>query len=274
MKLTRHITPAGARWAADGRWLPPMVTLDLMLAVHADDLRALIAALATDEPATGRITAPIEPAHEVWACGVTYLRSRDARMAESTQATAYDLVYAAERPEVFFKSNGWRVAESGAPVLIRGDSAWNVPEPELVLVVNAHGEIIGYTAGNDMSSRDIEGANPLYLPQAKIYDGACALGDSIILCGPDDVRSVEVHLDVRRGGAIVFEGGTDLGRMKRTPAELVRWLRRALTFPAGVFVMTGTGIVPPESFTLHPGDAVHIAVGDAELSNVVAVREI
>lgn len=274
MKLTRHLTPLGARWAADGRWLLATTTLDLLLAAPAAGLRALVAALATDKTADGPVLAPIEPAQEVWACGVTYLRSRDARMAESTQATVYDLVYAAERPEVFFKASGWRVAGPGAAVLIRGDSAWNVPEPELVLVVNAHGEIVGYTAGNDMSSRDIEGANPLYLPQAKIYDGACALGSSIVLSDAEAVRSVDVHMRVRRGPTVVFEGETNLGRMKRAPAELVRWLSKALAFPAGLFVMTGTGIVPPESFTLHPDDAVDIRVGDVELSNVVAVREV
>lgn len=272
MKLTRHATPTGPRWAADGFWLLQGTTLDVLLSASAGDLTRLVAALTTGQPADGAVIAPIEPAHEVWACGVTYLRSRDARMAESTQATVYDLVYAAERPEVFFKASGWRVVGTGAPVCIRADSAWNVPEPELVLVVNAHGDIVGYTAGNDMSSRDIEGANPLYLPQAKMYDGACALGGPIVLCGPEDMRSLDVHVRIARGGSIAFEGATNLRQMKRTPEELVLWLRRALTFPSGLFVMTGTGVVPPESFTLRPDDAVHIRVGDAELHNPVALR--
>ena len=179
MYLTRHLTPAGPRWALDGCFLPPAFNLGLLLELPAAAVADLLAALPTGEPAEGALLAPIEPLQEVWAAGVTYLRSRDARKEESSAADVYQKVYDAARPEVFFKAAGWRVVANGQPVRIRADSGWNVPEPEMVLVINRGGEIVGYCAGNDMSSRDIEGENPLYLPQAKIYDGSCALGSGI-----------------------------------------------------------------------------------------------
>ncbi len=176
MYLTRHHTTGGPRWALDGRYLPAAFSLDLVLELPAEAVGALLAALPVAEPARDPLLAPIEPGVEVWAAGVTYLRSRDARKEESSVADVYQKVYDADRPEIFFKSSGWRVAANGGPVRIRADSAWNVPEPEMVLVINRLGEIVGYTAGNDMSSRDIEGENPLYLPQAKIYNGSCRAG--------------------------------------------------------------------------------------------------
>ncbi|BCX03019.1 MAG: fumarylacetoacetate hydrolase [Candidatus Roseilinea sp.] len=215
------------------------------------------------------ILPPIEPMQEVWASGVTYLRSRDARKAESSVADVYQKVYDAERPELFMKAIGWRAVTSRQPVRIRKDSTWNVPEPELTLVINAHGEIVGYTAGNDMSSRDIEGENPLYLPQAKIYTGACALGPEIVLTNAEAMRTLPVTLEIRRGGAVVFSGETSIARMKRGLAELVSYLYRELDFPDGAFLMTGTGIVPPESFSLRPGDHVKISVGEVTLENEV-----
>jgi 2-dehydro-3-deoxy-D-arabinonate dehydratase len=209
---------------------------------------------------------------EVWAAGVTYFRSRTARMEESRDGGSfYDKVYEAERPELFFKGNRRTVVASGEAVRIRADSAWNVPEPELVLLVNAHGSIVGYTAGNDMSSRDIEGENPLYLPQAKVYDGSCAIGPTLVLTSDPIDRSLAIRLEISRGGARVFNGDTTLEELKRSPEELVGYLVRDQRFPDGCMLMTGTGVVPDDSFTLEPGDVVRITLGDlAPLVNTVA----
>ncbi len=197
----------------------------------------------------------------MWAAGVTYLRSREARRAESTAASMYDLVYEAARPELFFKAQGWRVVGHGAPVRIRRDSHWNVPEPELVLVINRFREIVGYSAGNDMSSRDIEGENPLYLPQAKVYNGSCAVGPGIILADDSQMISLPIGLTILRQGKPVFQGETSSARMKRSLPELAACLGRELDFPHGALLMTGTGIVPGDDFTLQPGDRVHVQVG-------------
>jgi 2-dehydro-3-deoxy-D-arabinonate dehydratase len=269
MLLTRHQTPAGPRWACDGRLLPATLRLSLLLELPGDAIGSLLAALPVGDPATSPLLAPIEPEQEVWASGVTYLRSRDARRAESTVADVYERVYDAERPELFLKAIGWRVVGPDAPVRIRRDSAWDVPEPELTLVLNRALEIVGYTAGNDMSSRSIEGENPLYLPQAKIYDGSCALGPGIVLATPDTLRALPIRLVIERAGAVVFQGETSTGQMKRALEELAGFLGRELSFPHGVLLMTGTGIVPPESFTLAPGDIVQITVGELHLKNTV-----
>lgn len=207
---------------------------------------------------------PLIEGQEVWAAGVTYFRSRTARMDESSSAgggSFYDRVYEAERPEIFYKGSARTVVAPGAPVRIRDDSAWNVPEPELVLALNRHGQIVGYTAGNDMSSRDIEGENPLYLPQAKIYDGSCALGPVLALGEEPIDRSLPIELSIAREGSTAFEGRTSIEELKREPDELARYLFRNQSFPDGCYLMTGTGIVPDDSFTLHPGDIVSISVG-------------
>jgi 2-dehydro-3-deoxy-D-arabinonate dehydratase len=269
MHLTKHRTTAGWRWAADGHYLSHMASLGLLMSVDARRLPGLIASLLTGERVTGERIAPVDAGTEVWACGVTYLRSRDARMAESTQASVYDRVYAAERPEVFFKSVGWRVRGSGENIHVRADSTWDVPEPELTLVVNAHGEIVGYTAGNDVSSRSIEGENPLYLPQAKSYNGSCAVGPAIRLCPAEAVRDLPVRCEIRRSNSVVFEGEARTSQMKRTPEELVAYLRKELDFPRGLLLMTGTCIVPGEDFTLKPGDQVEVTVGELSLMNSV-----
>ena len=224
MYLTRHLTPAGPRWALDGYFLPPAFNLGLLLELPAAASVDLLAALRTDEQAEGALLAPIEPMQEVWAAGVTYLRSRDARKEESSVADVYQKVYDAARPEVFFKAAGWRVVANGQPVRIRADSRWNVPEPEMVLVINRGGEIVGYCAGNDMSSRDIEGENPLYLPQAKIYDGSCALGSGIQLARPDDLRNLPIRIEIVRDGATIFNGESSTAQMRRTPEELAACL--------------------------------------------------
>ena len=213
--------------------------------------------------------APIEASQEVWASGVTYQRSREARQAESNTGDVYDRVYAAQRPELFFKAIGWRVMGHQQPVRIRADSAWNVPEPELTLVINQHGEIVGYTAGNDMSSRSIEGENPLYLPQAKIYNASCSLGPAIQLLDVDRLNDLPIEISIERAGQVVFHGSTRTAKMNRKLEELVAYLFRELSFPQGVFLLTGTGIVPPEQFTLAHGDLVTITIGDLTLANEI-----
>jgi 2-dehydro-3-deoxy-D-arabinonate dehydratase len=217
--------------------------------------------------------APIEE-QEVWAAGVTYYRSRTARMEESEAAggmSFYDRVYTAARPELFFKSTPHRTVGPGAPVRIRRDSQWNVPEPELTLLVSPKGRILGYTAGNDMSSRDIEGENPLYLPQAKVYDGSCALGPGILIAQAPLPSTTAIAIEIRRAGAVAFSDRTTLEAMKRKPEELVDYLFRENTFPNGCFLLTGTGIVPPHSFTLQSGDEIAISIdGIGTLTNPVA----
>ena len=217
-----------------------------------------------------QLLAPIDE-QEVWASGVTYRRSRDARMEESTQKDVYDLVYDAARPELFFKATPRRVAGPDDAVTIRSDSTWDVPEPELALVINRHGEIVGYTVGNDMSSRSIEGENPLYLPQAKIYAGSAALGPVIALASEiEDPLRLQITLVIERNGTEAFRGETGTDQIHRSLDELVRYLRRGNTFPDGVVLMTGTGIVPPDDFTLTEGDVVHITIeGIGTLTNPV-----
>lgn len=269
MQLTRHETRQGARWAVDGYALPAGLTLSTLLELPGDTMRELLQRLPRTEPIAGDLLAPIDPMHEVWAAGVTYLKSREARRAESARADVYDRVYEAARPELFFKAIGWRVVGHQMPIRIRGDSRWNVPEPELVLVVNREREIVGYCAGNDVSSRDIEGENPLYLPQAKIYNGSCALGQAICLAAADDLGNLPIRLELQRQGATIFAGETTTAKMKRTPAELVAYLTRELDFPHGVFLMTGTGVVPGDEFSLMPADRVRIQVGSVEIENHV-----
>ncbi len=271
MQLTRHQTNTGARWAVDGFFLPPSFTLSALLELRRDVMMQFIAALPRDESANDALLAPIDAMQEVWAAGVTYLRSRDARRAESQVADVYSLVYDAARPELFFKANGWRVVGTGMPIRIRADSHWNVPEPELVIVINRHREIVGYCAGNDVSSRDIEGENPLYLPQAKVYNGSCALGYGIVLCDVNAIVNVPIRLSIERGGVNIFAGQATTAMMKRSFTELTEYLTRELDFPHGVFLMTGTCVVPSDNFTLQVNDVVKIQVGEVELENRVEI---
>jgi 2-dehydro-3-deoxy-D-arabinonate dehydratase len=219
------------------------------------------------------LQAPIG-SQELWAAGVTYLRSRDARMAESKNsgaADAYQLVYEADRPELFFKSLPHRVSAHNEPVNIRRDSTWNVPEPELTLLINSIGRINGYTVGNDMSSRSIEGENPLYLPQAKMYERAAALGPCIFVPAEPIDASTIIELEIQRNHQVAFNGKIALDRMKRKHTDLVAYLFREFRFTKGVMLMTGTGIVPPDHFTLEVGDEVNITIqGIGTLSNTVA----
>lgn len=268
MKLTRHTTPDGPRWAADGHWLAKAFDLRHLLETPRAEMGAFLAGLSTAEPARGSLLAPIEADQEVWASGVTYQRSREARQAESNTGDVYDRVYAAQRPELFFKAIGWRVMGHQQVLRIRADSAWNVPEPELTLLINGQAEIVGYTAGNDMSSRSIEGENPLYLPQAKVYNASCALGQSIELEG-ERLTDLPIELSIERAGRPVFQGSTRTANMNRKLEELVTYLVRELSFPQGVFLLTGTGIVPPEQFSLAAGDQVTVTVGGILLANEI-----
>jgi 2-dehydro-3-deoxy-D-arabinonate dehydratase len=243
-----------------------------------EDLRGTLSGLIVGrEPAAkfdeAELQAPIGQ-QEVWAAGVTYYRSRGARMEESKDAgggSFYDRVYSAERPELFFKSTASRTVGSGGKVRIRADATWSVPEPELTLLVSPAGRITGYTIGNDMSSRDIEGENPLYLPQAKVYSGSCALGPGILVSDEPLPLSTEIGIAILRKGRVEFAGKVALAELKREPKMLVEYLFRDNLFPHGCFLMTGTGIVPPSTFTLASGDLIRITIkAIGTLENVVA----
>jgi 2-dehydro-3-deoxy-D-arabinonate dehydratase len=242
--------------------------------LHANEPAALAQTLANPTAVAldqVRLLAPLDQ-QEVWAAGVTYKRSREARERESAGAARfYDLVYKAQRPELFFKATPYRVVGPGDFVQIRQDARWSVPEPEVALVVSSDLRIVGYTIGNDMSSRDIEGENPLYLPQAKIYNGSCALGPWITLAAdlpPAD--QVSIQLIIRRSGSTIFEGTTSVAAMARPFEDLVSWLGRDNSFPGGVVLLTGTGIVPPDTFTLAHGDEISIDIsGIGKLVNTV-----
>ena len=239
--------------------------------------------IAVAEAALGKETRPLTELlllapvdrQEIWAAGVTYKRSREARERESVGAAQfYDKVYGAQRPELFLKATPERVVGPGHAVHVRRDSKWSVPEPELTLVVSPGLRIVGYTIGNDMSARDIEGDNPLYLPQAKIYDNSCSVGPVITLAGAMPPREqIDIRLSIERKGAKVFEGATSVAAMARPLEDLVSWLGRETSFPHGAMLLTGTGIVPPDDFTLAAGDLVHIDIsGVGRLSNPVSPR--
>jgi len=276
MILTRYLTKDGPTWAVDGIPLHKGMTLPFMLCVPAQNTWRVLSNIVKNQKKmeapdiTGAaVIAPVEEDQEVWAAGVTYLRSKEEREAESTAADVYGRVYEAERPELFFKSIGSRVIGDGGNIRIRNDSAWNVPEPELTVVINKLGEVFGYTVGNDVSSRSIEGENPLYLPQAKCYDGACALGPSIVVAPASELTNLPIHLSIIRGGVEVFVGDANTSQMKRSLTELTEHLIRETSFPKGVLLLTGTCIVPPSDFTLMAGDKVSITVGELTLVNKV-----
>lgn len=249
--------------------------------INDDNLRAKVTALCDklppvsnpDEVIREGIQAPLQN-QELWACGVTYLRSKVGRQEESKAAGGgdfYGKVYEAERPEVFFKSTNHRVVSHGGNVRIRRDSTWDAPEPELTLVVTARGTIVGYTIGNDMSSRSIEGENPLYLPQAKTYDGCASVGPCIYVGDGPLPRDTKIQMDILREGKTVFEGNVGIDQMKRSHEELVSFVYRECSFPNGALIMTGTGIVPSHEFTLSSGDEIRITIGHiGTLINYVA----
>ena len=272
MQLAKLINAAGqpavARVEGDS-----LVVLDLA----SGGLSTLADILAADSPAktasslkptgekiaiaTAKLLAPIDQ-QEVWAAGVTYKRSQTARMEESeTAASCYDRVYVSPRPELFYKASPSRCSGPGSPVRIRQDATWNVPEPELTLVLSPKLKLVGFTIGNDMSSRDIEGDNPLYLPQAKVYDQCCGLGPWITLAEDMPAKAdITIALKIERGGQVVFEGNTSAEQMARTFEGLIEWLGRDNSFPSGAFLLTGTGIVPDSTFTLAPKDRVSITI--------------
>lgn len=267
MKIYR--TREGVVASRDNKYYKlPNIDWDELL--NRDDLGAALARAVESAPSDATFTdfpavdllAPVGQ-QEVWAAGVTYLRSRSARIEESKDAgggTFYDRVYDAARPEIFFKSNPGRVIAQNGKIRIRRDSKWNVPEPELALVINSRAEIVGYTIGNDVSSRDIEGENPLYLPQAKTYDGACALGPGVLVTSEPLPPETPIELEIVRGTETVFSGATTLSQMKRKPKELVEYLYLESSFPAGSVLLTGTGVIPEDTFTLQSGDEVRITI--------------
>lgn len=249
-----------------GRFLQPQTRLDWDHLFAQDDPLAFVQSHlgdAAEIPGAPEPGATLLQSQEVWAAGVTYWRSRTARMSEAKDAgggTFYDKVYSADRPELFFKATAHRVAPPGSPVRLRSDSRWNVPEPELTLAINASGRIFGYTIGNDMSSRDIEGENPLYLPQAKVYDRSAALGPCLLLTSDPLPPETAIAIEIHRDGAVAFAGTTEVSQIKRTFPALAEYLFRDNRFPHGCYLMTGTGIVPPDDFTLRRGDEIRITI--------------
>jgi 2-dehydro-3-deoxy-D-arabinonate dehydratase len=248
--------------------VPGDLTLDIVLAGGGPTLEDAIAAATEPIEREAHVQAPVE-SQEIWAAGVTYRRSRDARVEEAVEPSPYDRVYDAERPELFLKAPGWRAVGPGAEIGVRADSDWDVPEPELALVVDASLRIVGYTIGDDVSSRTIEGANTLYLPQAKTYERSCAVGPAIVPASAIE-PPFSIRMTIERDGSTVYDERTTTDEMTRPFEELVSYLGRALAFPAGVVLLTGTGIVPDPPFTLKPDDLVRIAIeGLGALSNPV-----
>lgn len=254
--------------------LPAGATLGGLLARDAPALADALAGIPRSPADPPELLAPVDDDTEVWAAGVTYEVSRAARMAESGDAAIYARVYSAERPELFFKAIGWRVSGPGAPIGVRADSTWDVPEPELGIVCDATGAVVGYTVVNDVSSRSIEGENPLYLPQAKIFRGACAVGPWIRLAGSvADPYRLEISVRIIRDGAELWAGRTSTARLHRKLDELAGYLFRAEVFPRGVVLATGTSAVPGDDVTLRPDDEVLIDIdGIGSLANRVAAR--
>lgn len=264
-------------WAVSqrGSWhrLPPHTSLASLLALSGAELATV---LIGDHPligvpiGQGDLLPPVDAATEIWAAGVTYLQSQQARTHESAVPDVYDRVYSADRPELFFKSIGWKASGPADPVAVRDDSAWNVPEPELAVVVNAGGEIVALTVCNDVSSRSIEGENPLYLPQAKVYLGSCAIGPWLVPITTVDPHKLEISMAVRRNDVVVWSDRTNTSKLKRTIQELVGALYKAAIYPEGVILSTGTCLVPADPFTLLPGDIVQVTVeGVGSLTNAV-----
>jgi 2-dehydro-3-deoxy-D-arabinonate dehydratase len=275
MKLYR--TKAGAVVESDERFVALSEDWDTLINhedLHTHLTRAFASGRSTDALGAA-ILAPIGQ-QEVWAAGVTYYRSRTARIEESDAAgggSFYDRVYDAPRPELFFKAAPWRVRGPGDEVRVRRDARWSVPEPEIALSINARGRIVGYTIGNDMSSRDIEGENPLYLSQAKIYDGACALGPALFVTTEPLPPTTSIDIRVVRRDGVVFAGNTTFSQLRRSPSELVEFLYRETSFPNGCILFTGTGIVPEADFNLDAGDVISITVPPiGVLTNTVSGR--
>lgn len=276
--LLRAVDATGAvRWyitTNDGlAALDPAWTFGSLMSLPEDEFHAVVDGANTMASAGLTVLAPVDGDSEVWACGVTYETSRSARTSESTEADIYDRVYKAERPELFFKAVGWRISGPDGPAGVRHDSTWDVPEPELALVCNAQATVVGYTICNDMSSRSIEGENPLYLPQAKMYRHACALGPWIRLARSlPDPRSVGISIEIVRDGECLWSGSDSTLRLKRSLSELVSCLFRAEVFPSGVVLSTGTSVVPDDSVSVIEGDVIGISIEDIGCLRTTAVR--
>jgi len=273
MYLTRHQTSQGPRWAVNDRFLPPSFTLGLLLENPRGSIVGLLDTLASEEPAEGTLLPPLEPKHEVWACGVTYLRSREAREAESQAGDVYTMVYNAERPEIFFKGTARVCVGPGEVIGIRSDSHFTAPEPELAVILGNEGRVIGYTLANDVSAWDIERENPLYLPQSKIYTGCCSLGPMIVTTDQlPDPYSLEISCTITRGDKTIFSGTTSTSRLARRIDGMVNFLLRSNPVPAGSVLLTGTGIIITQETALVPGDIVSIKIPEiGELSNVASL---
>lgn len=269
MYLTRHKYEQNPRWALEGKLLPQEFNLKLLLQLPKNSILNFLKSLPTEGFANKILLAPIEPDLEVWAAGVTYARSRDAREAETEIKDVYQKVYNAKRPEIFFKSIGWRAVGHRGNIRIRKDTKWNVPESELTILINNRSEIIGFCVGNDVSSRDIEGENPLYLPQAKMYNGSCAIGPGIIIPDSGVFKNLDIDIVILRNDKEIFKGNTNTSQIKRPLEELADYLTLEMTFPYGAFLMTGTGIIPPDDFTLQKGDLVRITIDSLTLENMV-----
>jgi len=252
--------------------LHPLTLDDLLRMPLAEIRKTLDSASAARQRADPNVelVAPAE-SQEVWAAGVTYLRSREARLEETSQKNIYEHVYESDRPELFFKAAGWRVVPHGGELGVRADSTWDVPEPELAVLSNSRAEVVAYACGNDMSSRSIEGENPLFLPQAKVYDRSCAIGPAAVLAWAVDVARAVIRMTIERDGATVFAGTSTVADMTREPAKLVGVLYASYTLPVGAWLLTGTSLVPPQPYTATAGDVVRIAIeGLGELTNRVS----
>ena len=277
--LARVRTADGAThlclWRDAELWDLHPLSLDTLLRLPLAEMRELLE-LETHprqriDPAEVELAPPAQ-SQEVWAAGVTYLRSREARLEEARQKTIYEHVYESDRPELFFKAAGWRVVPDGGEVGVREDSTWDVPEPELAVLSNSRAEVVAYACGNDMSSRSIEGENPLFLPQAKVYDRSCAIGPAAVLAWEIDVSRAGMRMTIERDGKSVFDGTASVADMTREPAKLAAVLQSSYTLPMGAWLLTGTSLVPPEPYTAEPGDVVRIAIdGLGELTNRVSL---
>lgn len=269
MYLTRHHTDRGPRWAVDGHFLPDTFDLRLLLALHAESVREFLNSSVTNEKAIGVLLPPLEPVHEVWGCLPLEARKREQRRSTAANVPT-ERVYAAERPALYFKAPGWRVVGHHAPVRVRDDSAWNISWPELALVINRHHEVIGYTAGGDVSARSLESENPLYVSQARLYNGACAIGPGLELSSSEQLRELPISIEVTRGGRSAFRASATIAQLNRSTEDLIAYLTRELDFPHGVFLLMGSPVVFPADFTLSIGDRVTISVGALTLENEVA----
>jgi 2-dehydro-3-deoxy-D-arabinonate dehydratase len=277
--LARVRTADGDRhlclWRDGEFWDLHPLSFDALLRLPLAEMRSLLELdphpRQRTNPADVELAAPAE-SQEVWAAGVTYLRSREARLEETSQKTFYEHVYESDRPELFFKAAGWRVVPHGGEVGVREDSTWDVPEPELAVLSNSRAEVVAYACGNDMSSRSIEGENPLFLPQAKIYDRSCAIGPAAVLAWDVDVSRAKMRMTIEREGGSVFDGTATVADMTREPSKLAAVLHSTYSLPVGAWLLTGTSLVPPEPYTATPGDLVRIAIdGLGELSNRVSL---